>query len=287
MSTDVSPAVVEQLRVLDGHLFQDEKVLSVYLDTKSFVWTYLCSLLRSQNDPSEQIQWKDTFAANLVNTFHNVRPSIEKDLYEVVKKQSEMLGHQRDSVIATPHVSKYLQGIFRRILQHDSYTSRVMLEYDPIKVDFVFREAFRSCLQNDCLTLFEMQVPSKIAEQVDAQQESNFETKEVIPNQAMETKEIQEQASQDSGSDESSVAKSVVGPLASSKSVAGNTQAKSIVDGSASVAAKSIAKGPSSVVSKAMSAITSVSTIKKPKVKTVFLQDDDAISRFTKITSRQ
>ena len=136
-------AFLEQLRLQDGKLFQNERLVALYLDVK----TVLLESERTDQDLESILQKVGILAPQGSQDYH------ANSLYECVKMCALLLWPGDMLLVARPKLSSLLLGMQKRL---KSYASRSDWDtLDPIKRDFVFREIFRRSLINDCLTVFD------------------------------------------------------------------------------------------------------------------------------------
>lgn len=156
-------SLLDQLRVLEGRLFQNENVLSLYLDVKATVVEHLTSLMRTAEDLpaalAELGTWPESAAAQLNAGLASLSDADFKGhatiLYDAVKVYAKLLYPLDALLVARPKVDTLLRGMVRRLVALDCIKSKTFLTFDPIKQDFVLREAFRRTLANDCIVVFD------------------------------------------------------------------------------------------------------------------------------------
>jgi hypothetical protein len=186
-------SILDQLRLQEGRLFQNEKVLALYLDVKAILVDSLSFALR--NDDLSKIQnANDEYVTSLVQKLGLLAPQglheyHSKSLHESVKIVCKLLWPSQMLVTAKPNTETLLRGMLRRLAIHDSIVSKQFLSLDPIKQDFVLREAFRRTLINECLVIFDA---------------SEFENGPVVADVIVETsKEVNLDTMDDIGPDDS------------------------------------------------------------------------------------
>ena len=214
-------SVLDQIRLQEGRLFQSESIVALYLDTKAVINEMLL-LETTDNLDDASVEMLKILSPKGIKDYH------EKSLHECLKTVARLLWPGENLIIAKPKLVLLFKGMYRRILKRELY-----LDLDPIKQDFVIREAFRRTLVNDCLVVFE--------EQLEPIQENFIEAvDEIGPNDSASQVFLEERPpgarsvlnykeddkaslSQNEASDLKSVAKSAV------KSVAERSDEKSVV----------------------------------------------------------
>jgi hypothetical protein len=156
--------ILDQLRLQEGHLFQNERILAMYLDVKAVLSELLVSKLRANE---AFVEASDAILENLEKSLESLSPSGTKEyhaasLYETVRVVSKLLWPTEILLVARPKISGLLKGMCLRLSALDTVRTRAYLELDPIKQDFVVREAFRRTVVNDCLVVFEDTPPEVV-----------------------------------------------------------------------------------------------------------------------------
>lgn len=155
--------MLEQMRLQEGHLFQNESALALYLDAKAVALETIVSALRSEK-PGEAlhdlIDLSDTFCEKLCSQLVLLSPDgvaeyHVKSLHECCKIVARLLWPTQLLLTARPKLQTLLRGLCKRLATADSVKHGDFLALDPIKQDFVMREAFRRAIVNDCLVVFE------------------------------------------------------------------------------------------------------------------------------------
>ena len=154
-------SVMDQLRLQEGRLFQSESILALYLDLKAVVNEMLARALKDPKVKESMDSFDDDFCQSCVELLLLLSPKGIKDyhsqsLFECAKTTARLLWPSENLLIARPQMSALFQGLFKRICKNDAFSYYFSL--DPIKQDFVVREAFRRTIVNDCLTVFEASV---------------------------------------------------------------------------------------------------------------------------------
>lgn len=141
-------SIIEQLRVQDGKLFRDEQVMTLYVDVKRVVLDNVLLALKSPTGIDTIREWSPELEKHIVSslTCRNVKNLLQ----DVVKLHAELL-HTSKNVLQTPKIEALLKGMCMRLLMEPSVLSGQIQMLDPIKQDFVCREAFRHTLHVDCM----------------------------------------------------------------------------------------------------------------------------------------
>lgn len=154
--------IVEQLRLQEGRLFQNERTLALYLDLKAVVTEALVNALSKKGPNGEGLHaladLPDADLDRLLDLLQSLAPQgvsdyHSKSLHECVKDVAKLLWPSQMLLVARPRLSIMIGGMLKRLAVNSA--SKAYLELDPIKQDFVIREAFRRCLINDCLIVFD------------------------------------------------------------------------------------------------------------------------------------
>lgn len=142
----IETSIVEQMRLQEGRLFQNEQILALYLDVKCVVHDIIIQnkLMETSIDDLETKLIK--LAPKGVPNYH------ARVLYDAVRILSKLLWPSQMLLVAKPKITILLTGMTDRIKANSisSYSS-----FDPIQQDFMLREAFRRTLVNDCLFVFD------------------------------------------------------------------------------------------------------------------------------------
>lgn len=142
-------SVLEQLRLQEGRLFQSEAVVALFLDVK----TVAADALQKTEDKTKFVSLDDESVQMLVNNLKSLGPKGYKDyharsVHECAKTVAKLLWPSEMLLVAKPSLGALMSGVLKRLVTADT-------AIDAIKQDFLFREAFRRTLVNDCLTVFE------------------------------------------------------------------------------------------------------------------------------------
>ena len=143
-------SVIDQLRVQDGKIFQNEKTLTLYVDVKRLVLDNV--LLAISANSLDIIQtWTPELENHLIQSLTCHNP--EQLLNDIVQDHARLL-YDEPRKLKHIGLGTLLKGFCLRILQDPSVKSKDIMTLDPIKQDFVCREAYRRTLASDCM-LFE------------------------------------------------------------------------------------------------------------------------------------
>lgn len=144
----IETSIVEQMRLQEGRLFQNEQILALYLDVKCVIHDCILQnkLVTITVDEIETSLQK--LAPKGVSNYH------ARVLYDAVRITAKLLWPSQLLLVAKPKITVLCSGILDRMRQQEAYKS-----LDPIQQDFIMREAFRRSLVNDCLYVFDDTVP--------------------------------------------------------------------------------------------------------------------------------
>ena len=150
--------MLEQLRLQEGRLFQSEAVVALFLDVK----TVAADALQKTTDKSKFVSLDDESVQMLVNNLKSLGPKGYKDyharsVHECAKTVAKLLWPSEMLLVAKPSLGALVSGVLKRIVTSDAAAQFQTI--DPIKQDFLFREAFRRTIVNDCLVVFEEEEP--------------------------------------------------------------------------------------------------------------------------------
>ena len=153
-------SIVEQLRLQEGKLFQNERLMALYLDIKAVIVDKLIQQLRQNASLQDLLAYEDLLAEENLKNLEFLAPDGSKEyhlssLHESVKTIALLLWPNQMMLVARPKLSTLLHGMMKRMCLLDPVKTGVFLDYDPIKQDFLVREQFRRTLVNDCLTIFD------------------------------------------------------------------------------------------------------------------------------------
>jgi hypothetical protein len=157
-------SVLEQLRLQEGRLFQSEAVVALFLDVK----TVASDALQKAENTSKFTSLDDESIQILINNLKSLGPKGYKDyhvrsVHECVKTVAKLLWPSEILLVAKPSLGALMSGVLKRIVTAEAVEKNQFFSIDPIKQDFLFREAFRRTLVNDCLTVFEEESRPEVA----------------------------------------------------------------------------------------------------------------------------
>jgi len=149
--------IIEQLRLQEGRLFQNERTLALYLDLKAVVAEAIVNAA-AKNAIDSLGSLSDAEVDRLLDLLQSLAPQgvsdyHAKSLHECVKSIAKLLWPSQMLLVARPRLSVMIAGMLKRLAVNSS--TRSYGDLDPIKQDFIIREAFRRCLVNDCLIIFD------------------------------------------------------------------------------------------------------------------------------------
>lgn len=153
--------MLEQMRLQEGHLFQNESALALYLDAKAIVLEAIISCMRHGDPTLEDLaEFSDATSEKYCKSLQALSPEgiqeyHAKSLHECCKTVAKLLWPTQLLLTARPKVQTLLKGLCTRLVANDSVKSNAFLALDPMLQDFVVREAFRRTIVNDCLVVFE------------------------------------------------------------------------------------------------------------------------------------
>ena len=153
--------MLEQMRLQEGHLFQNESALALYLDAKAIVLEAIISCMRHGDPTLEDLaEFSDATSEKYCKRLQALSPEgiqeyHAKSLHECCKTVAKLLWPTQLLLTARPKVQTLLKGLCTRLVANDSVKSNAFLALDPMLQDFVVREAFRRTIVNDCLVVFE------------------------------------------------------------------------------------------------------------------------------------
>jgi hypothetical protein len=131
-------SIIDQLRIHDGKLFQNESVLAVYVDFKRLVLDNVLLALQMPGGLSGLMDWNDKLEQELVASL----TTAESNLQECLEQYATEL-HKTANPIPAGGMLKHMMA---KLCSDPSVVSKQILSLDPIKQDFVCREIFRRCL---------------------------------------------------------------------------------------------------------------------------------------------
>lgn len=225
-------SVLDQLRLQEGRLFQSESVLALYLDVKAVMNEVLSKSTVEKKEALETLS--EDFLSSLESTLKVLGPKGIHDyhnqsLNECMKLVARLLWPSEHLLVARPLLTTLFKGLCKRITSSENYAHYHAL--DPIKQDYVIREAFRRCLVNDCLVVFPTQLQEDIrsVESVDSMDRpvgaQSIRPREDRANEKEDSEEAIEQSPEDDIHESVSVAQPIE-PVEAPKSL--ETKAHSV-----------------------------------------------------------
>ena len=145
----MAESILEQLRIQDGKLFQNEQVMTLYVDTKRLVLDNILLALSTSSDLKPFTNWSPEMEKHLMASLTCSPKLLENVLsfYGTLLDNTHVRSHNAN-------MGKLLQGLFFRFCSNPNVKNGSIQMLDPIKQDFICREIFRSTLVCDCMTIF-------------------------------------------------------------------------------------------------------------------------------------
>ncbi len=131
-------SIIDQLRIHDGKLFQNESVLAVYVDFKRLVLDNVLLALQMPGGLSGLMSWNEKLEQELVQSL----TTSDENLRECLNEYARELKKTAKSITS----GSMLKNMMTKLCSDPSVVSKQVLSLDPIKQDFVCREIFRRCL---------------------------------------------------------------------------------------------------------------------------------------------
>jgi hypothetical protein len=131
-------SIIDQLRIHDGKLFQNESVLAVYVDFKRLVLDNVLLALQMPGGLSGLMSWNEKLEQELVQSL----TTSDENLQECLNEYARELKKTAKSITS----GSMLKNMMTKLCSDPSVVSKQVLSLDPIKQDFVCREIFRRCL---------------------------------------------------------------------------------------------------------------------------------------------
>lgn len=159
---DLRSSVLDELLVTEGLLFKDECAKLLYMDVKSLVNKTLYAFWEDKQSTEEYLE----HLKNMLEWEEEIEESQEQrvssyclnNLPKVTILYAKYLFSKEDSKdvikIRKPEISTLLYGIYKRLCKTTQIRSGSYFDLDPLRQDFVFREAFRMAL-SDCIDIIE------------------------------------------------------------------------------------------------------------------------------------
>lgn len=158
---------MEQLRSSEGPLFQHESAKKLLLDVKALAMESFGGMWAAfRGDPASYQSALSTYAlwtaevqSEELQRAVTLFPDMAIRLQQVAVIYAKLLW-SRPSIakmhIARPRVEDLLRGVFRRMAGSPWVQSGDFFALDPIKQDFVVRDALRQALSSDCIKVFNL-----------------------------------------------------------------------------------------------------------------------------------
>lgn len=146
--------IVEQMRLHEGRLFQNEQVVALYLDVKSVCLDLIRKIVWNQAHPESRSS-DNSMLEDLKKMGPKGYPGYhERVLYDTVRFVGKLLWPSEVLVVSKPNIETLLDGLYKRLLVLDAVQRGTFLQLDFVQQDLLLREAFRRTLINDCLSIF-------------------------------------------------------------------------------------------------------------------------------------
>ena len=146
--------IVEQMRLHEGRLFQNEQVVALYLDVKSVCLDLIRKIVWNQAHPESRSS-ENSMLDDLKKMGPKGYPGYhERVLYDTVRFVCKLLWPSEVLVVAKPTIETLLDGLYKRLVVIDAVQRGTFLQLDFVQQDLLLREAFRRTLINDCLSIF-------------------------------------------------------------------------------------------------------------------------------------
>jgi hypothetical protein len=158
MDSITASEMLDEFRLMEGTLFQDEEAKLFYLDIKSVVLDSLISAwdkfstsdVLYQTALDRYYSWEGVVGHEEVERctveVHNVN---ERHFHVAVFYSRQLYGNEdfhQKIVITKPKIEILLKTLFRKLVRNLHVKSGTFFTFDPIKQDFILRDAFRQAL---------------------------------------------------------------------------------------------------------------------------------------------
>jgi hypothetical protein len=158
MDSVTASEMLEEFRLMEGTLFQDEEAKLFYLDVKEVVldsliaaWDkFSSSEVLYQTALDRYFSWEGAVGHEEVercmSDVHNVN---DRHFHVAVFYSRQLYGNEdfnKKIVIAKPKIETLLKTFFRRLVRNLHVKSGSFFSFDPVKQDFILRDAFRQAL---------------------------------------------------------------------------------------------------------------------------------------------
>ena len=158
MDTITASEMLEEFRLMEGTLFQDEEAKLFYLDVKGVVldslvaaWDkFSASDVLFQTALDRYYAWEGAVGHEEVERcMSDVNNVCERHFHVAVFYSRQLYGNEdfnQKIVIAKPKIEVLLKTLFRRLVRNLHVKSGAFFSFDPMKQDFIVRDAFRQAL---------------------------------------------------------------------------------------------------------------------------------------------
>jgi len=158
MDTITASEMLEEFRLMEGTLFQDEEAKLFYLDVKGVVldslvaaWDkFSASDVLFQTALDRYYAWEGAVGHEEVERcMSDVNNVCERHFHVAVFYSRQLYGNEdfnQKIVIAKPKIEILLKTLFRRLVRNLHVKSGAFFSFDPMKQDFIVRDAFRQAL---------------------------------------------------------------------------------------------------------------------------------------------
>lgn len=158
MDTITASEMLEEFRLMEGTLFQDEEAKLFYLDIKGVVldslvaaWDkFSASDVLFQTALDRYYAWEGAVGHEEVERcMSDVNNVSERHFHVAVFYSRQLYGNEdfnQKIVIAKPKIEVLLKTLFRRLVRNLHVKSGAFFSFDPMKQDFIVRDAFRQAL---------------------------------------------------------------------------------------------------------------------------------------------
>ena len=150
--------MLEEFRLMEGTLFQDEETKLFYLDIKAVVLDSIVSAWEKFSN-SESLfhtaldryySWSGSVGVEEVDRcITDVRDACDRHFHVAVFYSKQLYGNEdfnKKIVIAKPKIEVLLKTFFRKLVRNVHVKSGSFFSFDPIKQDFILRDCFRQAL---------------------------------------------------------------------------------------------------------------------------------------------
>ena len=158
MDSVTASDMLDEFRLMEGTLFQDEEAKLFYLDIRGVVldslvaaWDkFSTSDVLFQTALDRYYAWEGAVGHEEVERcLSDVHKASERHFHVAVFYSRQLYGNEdfnQKIVIAKPKIEILLKTLFRRLVRNLHIKSGAFFSFDPIKQDFIIRDAFRQAL---------------------------------------------------------------------------------------------------------------------------------------------